>query len=141
MVGVLFYLVYSFNDFLGVFMATKSSTVENRLLTKLASAGEQSRENVTRETLQQIMDLVVATGLVQEPEVVTNNADELNSSADLGVLVVSRRKVKNLTQEALSDLASVSVGTVKNIESGGNVRVESILRVTKVLGLRLLCQK
>ncbi len=122
-------------------MATKSSTVENRLLTKLASAGEQSRENVTRETLQQIMDLVVATGLVQEPEIVTNDADELNSSADLGVLVVSRRKVKNLTQEALSDLASVSVGTVKNIESGGNVRVESILSVTKVLGLRLLCQK
>ena len=78
---------------------------------------------------------------MQESEVVTSDADELNSSADIGALVTAKRKLKNLTQEGLSDLAGVSVGTIKNIESGGNVRVESILSVTKVLGMRLLCQR
>ena len=126
---------------IGIYMAKEGSDVEHQLVAKLTSAGEKSREQATRATLQKIMDLVVATGLVQESEVVTSDSDELNSSADIGALVTAKRKLKNLTQEGLSDLAGVSVGTIKNIESGGNVRVESILSVTKVLGMRLLCQR
>jgi DNA-binding XRE family transcriptional regulator len=126
---------------MGNIMDNQSSNSAVELLSKLATAGEHSREQAVRTTLEKIMGLIVSTGLVEDPELASSDSNEIKSSSDLGALIAARRKDKRLTQEGLSDLSDISVGTIKNIESGGNARIETILTVTRVLGMNLLCQK
>jgi transcriptional regulator with XRE-family HTH domain len=48
----------------------------------------------------------------------------------------SWRKLRGLTQAQLADRSGVSLATVARLESGeGNVRLESLLRILRALGL------
>lgn len=64
---------------------------------------------------------------------------ELASTAEvlgeLGQRLRTRRLAANLPQEELARRAGVSVGTVKTLESTGAVTLESLVRVTRTLGL------
>lgn len=52
--------------------------------------------------------------------------------------VKNRRESLNLTQEMLADLTSVSLRTIKQIESGkGNPQLSTLLKIGDVLGLSL----
>ncbi len=58
--------------------------------------------------------------------------------AGIGTVVADRRRELNLTQQALADLSGVSRSSVQELEYGnGAVRLESLLAITDVLGLRL----
>jgi len=52
--------------------------------------------------------------------------------------ISKRRKLLNVTQEQLADMAEVGLRTLKSIETGrGNPTLSTILKLTDVLGLDL----
>lgn len=53
---------------------------------------------------------------------------------ELGAGVRRARKAQSLTQQELADRANVSIGTVKNLESGKGSTVATLIRVLRVLG-------
>lgn len=52
----------------------------------------------------------------------------------LGEQLKAERLRKNLTMEIVAERAAVSVSTVRSLESGRGSRVESLIRVARVLG-------
>jgi transcriptional regulator with XRE-family HTH domain len=53
---------------------------------------------------------------------------------ELGTRVRRARRAAGLTQQQLADLANVSVGTIKNLESGAGSTVATLMRVARALG-------
>lgn len=54
---------------------------------------------------------------------------------ELGDRLRLQRLFKNLKQSELAQMAGVSAGTVKNIESKGQSSLESFVRIVRALGL------
>lgn len=61
------------------------------------------------------------------------------TTKELAKIIVSRRKVLNITQEQLSKLSKVGMKTIYKIEQGvGNPSIETLDRVLDVLGLEFI---
>ena len=57
---------------------------------------------------------------------------------DIAKEIKQRRKVLNITQEQLADMAEVGLRTLKNIESGkGNPTILLLNKLASVLGMEL----
>ena len=57
---------------------------------------------------------------------------------DIGRYIISRRSALRISQGRLVELSGVSVHTLSNLETGGgNVTLETLLKVTKILGLKV----
>ena len=57
---------------------------------------------------------------------------------EIGRYVVERRDTLRISQGRLAELSGVSVHTLSNLETGnGNVTLETLLKVTKILGLKV----
>ena len=57
---------------------------------------------------------------------------------EIGRYIVERRDTLRISQGRLAELSGVSVHTLSNLETGsGNVTLETLLKVTKILGLKL----
>ena len=62
----------------------------------------------------------------------------LMNKADIGKYIVERRDTLRISQGRLAELSGVSVHTLSNLETGnGNVTLETLLKVTKILGLKV----
>jgi transcriptional regulator with XRE-family HTH domain len=57
-------------------------------------------------------------------------------TATLSVRLKKQRLFQNLKQQDLAEMAGVSVGTIKNFESTGNVSLESFVRIVMALNLQ-----
>ena len=56
----------------------------------------------------------------------------------IGRYIVERRDTLRISQGRLAELSGVSVHTLSNLETGnGNVTLETLLKVTKILGLKV----
>ncbi|MFK8055858.1 MAG: helix-turn-helix domain-containing protein [Saprospiraceae bacterium] len=56
----------------------------------------------------------------------------------LGARLRERRKALNVTQLSLAEMCSLAPNTIINLERGtGNARLETLFRITDVLGLSL----
>ena len=56
----------------------------------------------------------------------------------IGKYIVERRDTLRISQGRLAELSGVSVHTLSNLETGnGNVTLETLLKVTKILGLKV----
>lgn len=53
----------------------------------------------------------------------------------LGARVRANRRARTLTQQEVADLANVSVGAVKNLESGKGAHLSTFVRVLRALDL------
>ena len=52
--------------------------------------------------------------------------------------VVERRDALRISQGRLAELSGVSVHTLSNLETGnGNVTLETLLKITEILGLKV----
>lgn len=57
---------------------------------------------------------------------------------EIGKYIVERRDTLRISQGRLAELSGVSVHTLSNLETGnGNVTLETLLKVTKILGLKV----
>ena len=57
---------------------------------------------------------------------------------EIGKYILERRDTLRISQGRLAELSGVSVHTLSNLETGsGNVTLETLLKVTKTLGLKL----
>ena len=57
---------------------------------------------------------------------------------EIGGYIVERRDTLRISQERLAELSGVSVHTLSNLETGnGNVTLETLLRITEILGLKV----
>ena len=57
---------------------------------------------------------------------------------EVGGYVVARRDALAISQMRLAELSGVSVHTLSNLETGeGNVTLDTLLKVTGVLGLKV----
>ena len=57
---------------------------------------------------------------------------------EIGRYIVERRDTLNVSQMRISELCGVSVHTLSNLETGnGNVTLDTLLKVTGVLGLKV----
>lgn len=65
---------------------------------------------------------------------VTMEAHVVELEKRLGRLLRARRIAADLTQVELSDRANVSLGAVKNLESGRGSSVNTLMKVTRGLG-------
>ena len=62
----------------------------------------------------------------------------LMNKTDIGKYIIWRRDTLRISQGRLAELSGVSVHTLSNLETGnGNVTLETLLKVTKILGLKL----
>ena len=62
----------------------------------------------------------------------------LMNKEEIGKYIVGRRDALRISQGRLAELSGVSVHTLSNLETGsGNVTLETLLRVTNILGLKL----
>ena len=62
----------------------------------------------------------------------------LMNKEDIGKYIVERRDTLRISQGRLAELSGVSVHTLSNLETGnGNVTLETLLKVTKILGLKV----
>ena len=62
----------------------------------------------------------------------------LMNKEEIGKYIVERRDTLRISQGRLADLSGVSVHTLSNLETGnGNVTLETLLKVTKILGLKV----
>lgn len=60
------------------------------------------------------------------------------NKGELGEFINRRRETLSVTQRRLAELAGVSVHTLSNLETGsGNVTLETLLKVSDVLGLKV----
>lgn len=56
----------------------------------------------------------------------------------IGVQIKERRKVLNITQTELADLAGISINTVVAVERGqGDPKISTYLSICEVLGLEM----
>jgi transcriptional regulator with XRE-family HTH domain len=66
------------------------------------------------------------------------NPDPQTGGRQLGELVASARRERDLTQEDLALAAGISTRTLHNLETGASaIRIDTLLRVLQVLGLGL----
>ena len=57
---------------------------------------------------------------------------------EIGRYVIERRDTLDISQVRLAELSGVSVHTLSNLETGnGNVTLDTLLKVTGVLGLKV----
>ena len=57
---------------------------------------------------------------------------------EIGKYIIERRDTLRISQGRLAELSGVSVHTLSNLETGnGNVTLDTLLKVTKILGLKL----
>ena len=57
---------------------------------------------------------------------------------EIGQYVVQRRDALSISQAYLAELCDLSVHTLSNLETGtGNVTLDTLLKVTDVLGLKV----
>ena len=57
---------------------------------------------------------------------------------EIGKYIVERRDTLRISQGRLAELSGISVHTLSNLETGnGNVTLETLLKVTKILGLKV----
>ena len=57
---------------------------------------------------------------------------------DLAQTMKSRRKTLGISQQALAEIAEVSLGTVKDIERGhGNPSLRTVQKILDVLGMEI----
>lgn len=62
----------------------------------------------------------------------------LVNKEDVGQYVVERRETLAISQKRLAELCGVSVHTLSNLETGGgNVTLDTLLKVAGVLGLKV----
>ena len=62
----------------------------------------------------------------------------LMNKTDIGKYIIWRRDTLRISQGRLAELSGVSVHTLSNLETGnGNVTLDTLLKVTKILGLKL----
>ena len=62
----------------------------------------------------------------------------LMNKKEIGKYIIARRDTLRISQGRLAELSGVSVHTLSNLETGsGNVTLETLLKVTKILGLKL----
>ena len=58
--------------------------------------------------------------------------------SEIGRYVIERRDALRISQGRLAELSGVSVHTLSNLETGnGNATLETLLKVTKTLGLKV----
>ena len=57
---------------------------------------------------------------------------------EIGEYIVERRDALRISQGRLAGLSGVSVHTLSNLETGnGNVTLETLLKITEILGLKV----
>lgn len=57
---------------------------------------------------------------------------------EIGLTLAERRKRRKIRQEQLSEIAGVSVRTLRDIENGvGNPELDTLLKLCEVLGMEL----
>ena len=62
----------------------------------------------------------------------------LMNKEEVGKYIVGRRDALHISQGRLAELSGVSVHTLSNLETGGgNVTLETLLKVTEILGLKV----
>ena len=62
----------------------------------------------------------------------------LMNKAEIGRYIIERRDTLRISQAYLAELSGVSVHTLSNLETGkGNVTLDTLLKVTGVLGLKV----
>lgn len=62
----------------------------------------------------------------------------LMNKREIGAYVVERRDTLAISQARLAELCGLSVHTLSNLETGtGNVTLETLLKVTETLGLKV----
>ena len=62
----------------------------------------------------------------------------LMNKKEIGEYIVDRRDALHISQGRLAELSGVSVHTLSNLETGnGNVTVETLLKITEILGLKV----
>jgi len=60
------------------------------------------------------------------------------SASEIGLTLANRRKRRKIRQDQLSEIAGVSVRTVRDIENGvGNPELATLLKLCDVLGMEL----
>ena len=58
---------------------------------------------------------------------------------EIGKYIVERRDALRISQGRLAELSGVSVHTLSNLETGnGNVTFETLLKITEILGLKVV---
>ena len=62
----------------------------------------------------------------------------LMNKKEIGAYVSERRDTLAISQARLAELCGLSVHTLSNLETGtGNVTLETLLKVTEILGLKV----
>ena len=57
---------------------------------------------------------------------------------DIGHYIIARRDTLSITQAQLAKLCGISVHTLSNLETAnGNVTLDTLLKVSKILGLKI----
>ena len=92
----------------------------------------RGRKDYIRETLQS--DYVTSVTPALSP--ITNIAP-LTNAEQLGKLIHGHRLAKNISQADLADLASISIGTIKNAEQGRNIGVDQLFAIARALGMNI----
>ena len=60
------------------------------------------------------------------------------NKGEIGQYVAERRDTLEISQTRLAELSGVSVHTLSNLETGnGNVTLDTLLKVTGILGLKV----
>ena len=65
------------------------------------------------------------------------NTHSITNAEQLGATIHQYRLSKNISQADLADLASISVGTIKNAEQGRNIGIEQMFAIVRALGINL----
>jgi ribosome-binding protein aMBF1 (putative translation factor) len=61
----------------------------------------------------------------------------MTTAEQLGMLIQQHRQDKDISQVDLADLASISVGTLKNAEQGRNIGVDQMFAILRALGVNI----
>jgi y4mF family transcriptional regulator len=56
---------------------------------------------------------------------------------DIGTKIKERRSILGITQKDLADISGVGLRTIKDIETGGNPSLATLMKITDVLGLEI----
>ncbi len=65
----------------------------------------------------------------------TSEANLLTRAEQLGERLAAQRLNRNLTQRQLADNAAVALNTLRRLEDGDNVSLDTLIRVLEALGL------
>lgn len=99
----------------------------------LTGLGNKSLSDYLRESTQN--NSANATAPAIPP--MTSSRSPLTSAEQLGTLIHEHRLAKNISQADLADLASISIGTVKNAEQGRNIGVDQLFAIARALGMNI----